>query len=81
MASVAKAREPVAIVRDAGACSDDVVIPFDIPAGAGALRMEENWEYSQTAWVGRRQMGAFLEANAGRVIPPTLALVRLLGLA
>ncbi len=67
---------PCALLRDHGAKSDDIVVPVRVGAPLGELRLERNWEYSQTQWVPRGRLGD-LEAELGpRLIPPSAALLR-----
>ncbi|CAG1006111.1 hypothetical protein PHYC_03288 [Phycisphaerales bacterium] len=73
--------EPVALVRDSLARSDDVALRVVVgDLGEFASRAApSNWEYTRTAWVPIAQLPEFDAANAAEIIAPTRALFRILG--
>ena len=71
------AAEPVAIVRDQAARSDDVC--FVVRAGGGLEEHEANWEYSEARWATLKEAAALNAAEPEAMIPPTRALMRFLG--
>jgi hypothetical protein len=64
---------------DPNAPSADVVVRLRLVAGAGADFSGESWEYGSTYWAPLDEVGSFASAEAGSIIPPTLAIMRGMG--
>lgn len=74
--------EPLMIVRDAVAFSDDIVFRCDageLEAARRAMGEPSNWEHSETRWVAVDDLGAFVVEHGEQIIPPTRAEIELLG--
>jgi hypothetical protein len=74
--------EPIAIVRDTIAFSDDIIYRCDagdLDAARHAMGEPSNWEYSETKWIAVDDLGAFAAKHAKEIILPTRAMVKLLG--
>jgi hypothetical protein len=70
----------VAMVRDHVAHSDDVCIECDLgPLEALGASGPANWEYTETVWLPVDAVAQFDEGNAGEIIAPTRAVLRILG--
>lgn len=76
-------RRPRCLAIDTIAHSIDIVftITLDGPSAAAAIeaRHEQNWEYTQTAWIDTAALPEFDAASASGIIPPTRALLRFFG--
>ena len=73
-------QSPCAILRDHGAHSDDIVIPINLGASLDRVRIEHNWEYQNSRWLPAAAAADFVRDHAGLIIPPSLALLRWMGL-
>lgn len=76
--------EPIAIVRDTVAFSDDIVFRCDagdLEAATRAMGEPSNWEYSETRWIAVDELRDFLSREGEQTILPTRAIATLLGWA
>lgn len=71
---------------DPNAPSTDIVLRLRASADVRSLRSaiadaagEHSWEYGSTRWVALEEAPAFVAAESGRTIPPTLAILRGMG--
>lgn len=74
--------EPIAIVRDTIAFSDDIIFRCDagdLGVARRAMGEPSNWEYSETKWIAVDELGAFASTQAEQIILPTRAMIKLLG--
>ncbi len=74
--------EPIAIVRDTMAFSDDIIFRCDagdLSAARRAMGEPSNWEYSETKWIAVDELGPFVVKHAEEIIMPTRAMIAVLG--
>ena len=69
----------VAMVRDLGAFSDDVVIACEMGALEGVTARAANWEYSETTWLPLDSVRQFDAAYGEEIIAATRAIFRVMG--
>lgn len=74
--------EPIALIRDHVAFSDDLVFrcdagPLDDPTRS--LGAVSNWEYSEALWLPVPEIPAFDARFASQIIPPTRAMWQAMG--
>lgn len=65
----------IAMVHDRGAGSSDLAVLLQIEP---PVQIETNWEYDDTRWVTRDELGAWCDQRPSELIPTTLALMRFL---
>lgn len=78
--AVARA-EPVALIEDPIMGSFDVAFRVQGPHTARNSIEPASWEYDALRWVETNDLAAFVAAERGRIIPPTLALLEALDLS
>lgn len=77
----------IAVLRDAHACSDDIVLRVDLAEPIDARRgvcpasneAMDRWEYLDVAWIAMDDLGGFVGEHRSAIAPPTRALLRWLG--